>query len=54
MRETRKRETCYPKAFQGNTDSIVVRLNQRFPGIAIIYTPRRFYIFMRRTTISHF
>ena len=23
-------------------------------GIAIIYTPRRFYIFMRRTTISHF
>ena len=25
MRETRKRETCYPKAFQGNTDSIVVR-----------------------------
>lgn len=25
MRETRKRETCYPKAFQGNTDSIVIR-----------------------------
>ena len=23
-------------------------------GIIMIYTPRRFYIFMRRTTISHF
>ncbi len=23
-------------------------------GIAIIYTSRRFYTFMRRTTISHF
>jgi hypothetical protein len=23
-------------------------------GIAMIYTPRRFHIFMRRTTISHF
>jgi hypothetical protein len=23
-------------------------------GIAIIYTSRRFHIFMRRTTISHF
>ena len=34
MRETRKRETCYPKAFQGN---------------AMIYTPRRSYAAVFRT-----
>ena len=36
---------------ESKTRNLLIR---RPSGIAIIYTPRRFYIFMRRTTISHF